>query len=141
MLNYCVPLDGVTDISKYLGGVGWLQEYFADLFVCWPLVLGMLGISLFVSIVYSVLIRFFAGFVIWTMIITLILVSLAVGLVTAMISSVGFLQTLFNYDRLPAAMQDRTYQIIASVIGFTIFVVTVLIVCCMRRQIRICKSC
>jgi len=41
---------------------------------------------------------------------------------------------------LPEPFKDRTYQIVVSALSFTLLTVSLFIVCCLRRQIKICKS-
>jgi uncharacterized membrane protein YagU involved in acid resistance len=72
----------VTDILS----VGVLQSYFADLYVAWKLILAMVGVSLVISLFYSVLIRYFAGCMVWTMILLLLTLLLVIGVGTAMLS-------------------------------------------------------
>lgn len=120
----------VTDILS----VGVLQKYFSDLYVSWPLILGMIGISLFVSLFYSVLIRYFAGCMVWTMILILLTLLLVIGASTAMLSQdVQFIKDLINYDSLPEPFKDNTYLKVIAGICLSLFAIGFLIVCCMRR--------
>jgi hypothetical protein len=119
--------------------VGVLQKYFSDLNVAWPLVLAMLAVSLFISIFYSVLIRYFAGCMVWSMIIFLMLLLLCIGLVTALMPEVQFIQDIFDYNSLPDTLKDRTFQIVISSLTLTSFAVGLLLICCMKRQIIICN--
>lgn len=137
IVTYCLPLNEtqiiVDKIVSEVLSVGVLQKYFSDLYVSWKLILAMVGVSLVVSILYSFLIRNFAGCMVWTMIFLLMLISLVVGLVTLLLPSSEFLQNILNYDSLPDTFKDRTYQIVVGVVNITIFLVGFLICCCMRR--------
>ena len=115
-----------------------LQSYFADVYMAWPLILGMVGVSIAVSLFYSILIRYFAGCMVWTMIFALMVLLLGIGLVTALLPSVKFLQDIFKYDELPDTLKDRNFQIAVSVITLFMFTIGIIIVCCMKRQIAIC---
>jgi uncharacterized protein YqgC (DUF456 family) len=77
---------------------------------------------------------------VWLMIIVLLVLNLAIGLVTALLPSVQFLQDIFRYDSLPDTLKDRNFQIGCSVLTLFLFTVGILIVCCMKRQIKICKK-
>ena len=101
----------------------------------------MIPVAFVISILYSFLIRYFAGCMVWLMILVLLVLLLAIGLVTALLPSVQFLQDIFHYDSLPDTLKDRNYQIACSVLTLFLFTVGMLIVCCMKRQIKICKSC
>jgi uncharacterized membrane protein YagU involved in acid resistance len=137
IVTYCLPLNEtqiiVDQIVSEVLSVGVLQKYFADLYVSWKLILAMVGVSLVVSILYSLLIRAFAGVMVWIMILFLMLISLVVGLVTLFLPSSPLLQNILNYDNLPDTFKDRTYQIVVGIVNITIFLVTFLICCCMRR--------
>lgn len=143
LATYCFPNDTsqkildkvVTDILN----IAPLQSYFSDLAVGWPLVCWMILVSFGISLIYSILIRYFAGCMVWTMIIVLLILLLGIGLVEALIPSTQFLIDLFDYDSLPDTLKDRNFQIAVSVITLFMFTIGVLIVCCMRRQITICK--
>lgn len=100
----------------------------------------MVGVSLVVSIVYSVLIRYFAGCMVWTMIILLLTLLLVIGVSTALLSqNVQFIMDLINYNSLPESFKDKTYETVVACITLTTFAIGFLIVCCMRKEIKICK--
>lgn len=102
LATYCFPVDQgqkvvdqfVTDILN----IAPLQGYFADVYVAWPLILSMIGVSFVVSIFYSVLIRYFAACMVWTMIFVLMLLLFAIGVVSALLPTTDFLKNLFHYD-------------------------------------------
>ena len=98
----------------------------------------MVGVCFFVSILYSVLIRYFAGFMVWSMIFILMILLLLIGSVAALLPTTQFLKDLFSYDDLPETLKDRDYQIAISAICFVIFGIGFLLICCMKRQISIC---
>jgi hypothetical protein len=126
----------VTDILN----IGVLQQYFSDVYESWQLILAMVGVSLVVCILYSVLIRYFAGCMVWTMVILLLVLLLAIGVSTALLSQdVQFIKDLINYDSLPDSFKDKTYETVVACITLTTFAIGFLIVCCMRKEIRICK--
>lgn len=142
LVTYCMPLDQAQEIVGKLVtdilSVAPLQSYFSDVYMAWPLLLGMIGIALVVSIIYSVLIRYFAGCMVWTMIFVLMILLLGIGVVTALLPTSDFLKGIFHYDDLPETLRDRNFQIAVSVITFTLFGIGMLIICCMKRQIAIC---
>lgn len=146
LATYCAPQDSkltlITDAGERLIAdilsIGPLQIYFSDVYVGWRLLCWMILVSFAVSLLYSVLIRYFAGCMVWTMLLLLLVLLLAIGLVTALLPSVQFLQDLLNYGSLPETLRDRNFQIACSVITLFLFTVGMLVVCCMRRQIRIC---
>lgn len=106
IVTYCFPLDQTIQAGQQLVtqilSVGVLQTYLSDLYVAWKLILAMVGVSLAVSIIYSVLIRYFAGFMVWLMILLLLTLLLVLGVGTAMLSQdVEAIKQLINYDNLP----------------------------------------
>jgi len=119
--------------------IGPLQTYFSDVYVGWELLCWMIPVSLVISVLYSGLIRYFAGCMVWLMIFVLLVLLLAIGLVTALLPSVQFLKDIFHYDSLPDTLRDRSFQIACSVITLFMFTIGILIVCCMKRQIKVCK--
>lgn len=90
IVTYCLPVDQTIHAGQQLVtdilAVGVLQSYFADLYVAWKLILAMVGVSLVISLFYSVLIRYFAGCMVWTMILLLLTLLLVIGVGTAMLS-------------------------------------------------------
>ena len=102
LATYCMPLDQAKEILgeavTHILSVAPLQAYFADVYMAWPLILGMVGVSIAVSLFYSILIRYFAGCMVWTMIFVLLVLLLCIGLVTALLPSVQLLQDIFKYD-------------------------------------------
>ena len=142
LVTYCMPLDQaeevvgelITNIIK----VAPLQEYFSDVYMAWELVLAMVGVSIAISVFYSLLIRYFAGCMVWAMIFLLLTLLLAIGIITALMPSTQFLKDIFHYDDLPEPLQDRTYQIVVSIMTLSMFAIGMLIICCMKRQIAIC---
>lgn len=138
VLTYCLPVDQTKNIAGHLISnilnVGVLQSYFSDVYVSWPLIVGMIGVSLIVSIFYSVLIRYFAGCMVWTMIVLLLTLLLVLGVSTAMLSQdVQFIKDLVKYDNLPEPLKDRTYLQVIAGLCLSLFGIGFLIVCCMRR--------
>ena len=146
-MTYCVPENGTLSLFTDAGeklvmdilSVGPLQAYFADVYVGWRLLCWMILVAFGVSLIYSVLIRYFAGCMVWTMILILLILLLGIGLVTALLPSIQFLQDLFHYDTLPQTLKDRNFQIVVSIISLFLFTVGFLIVCCLKRQIKICE--
>lgn len=138
IVTYCLPLDAavqaggklVTDILS----IGVLQEYFSDIYVAWNLIIQMVGVSLVVSIFYSVLIRFFAGFMVWTMIILLLVLLFVLGVGTLLLSQDNqAIKDLINYDNLPEPFKDKTYELVVGCLCSSMFAIGFLVVCCMRR--------
>jgi len=125
----------VTDILN----IAPLQSYFSDVYMAWPLLLAMVGVSVVVGVIYSVLIRYFASCMVWTMILMLMILLLAIGAVTALLPTTQFLKDIFHYDDLPETLQDRKFQIAVSIITLSLFLIGFLLICCMKRQIAICK--
>lgn len=121
--------------------MGVLQGYFSDVYVGWPLILAAVGVSLVVSIIYSVLIRSFAGCMVWTMIFVLMILQLILGLSCAFMEDLKVLRDLLNYDDLPEPMKDPTYQKILAGVCLLAFSICFLAVCCLRKQIRVGKIC
>ena len=78
-----------------------LQSYFSDVYMAWELLLAMVGVAFVVSLLYSVLIRYFAGCMVWTMIFLLMILLLVIGAVSALMPHTQFLKDLFKYDDLP----------------------------------------
>jgi hypothetical protein len=93
----------------------------------------MFGVAFLVSILYSLLMRCFAGCFIWTIIIVFILFSLVIGVSILILPEVEFLQKIVDYDSLPSNLKDRDYQIGAGTLCLIIAFLTLLIVCCMKR--------
>lgn len=100
-----MPLDRAEEIVGNLVtdilNVAPLQSYFSDVYMAWPLLLAMIGVSVFVAVLYSVLIRFFAGCMVWTMIFMLMILLLLISATTAFLPESEFLRNLFKYDDLP----------------------------------------
>lgn len=108
--------------------------------MAWQLILAMVGVSLVVSIFYSVLIRFFAGCMVWTMILLLLTLLLVIGLGTVMIANdVQAVKDIIHYDNLPEAFKDPTFEKVVGGLCLSLFIIGFLIVCCMRKEIRICN--
>ena len=124
----------VTDILN----IAPLQSYFSDVYMAWPLLLAMVGVSVFVGVVYSILIRYFAGCMVWCMIFMLMVLLLAIGAITALLPTTQFLKDIFHYDDLPETLKDRGFQIAVSIITLSLFMIGFLLICCMKRQIAIC---
>jgi uncharacterized membrane protein YagU involved in acid resistance len=106
VVTYCLPVDQAIQVGQRLVteilSVGVLQTYFSDLYVSWHLILAMVGVSLIVCILYSVLIRYFAGCMVWTMIFLLLALLLVLGVGTLMLSQdVAAIKNIINYDSLP----------------------------------------
>lgn len=118
--------------------IGTLQEYFSDLKDGWPL-LGLCVIFAFaVSIIFTLFIRFFAGCFVWFTIICFWLLMVSIGTGAYLIDTLQFLQDLVHYKDLPDNLKDRQYQIACAIICWVLSVVELLIVCCFRKQIRVC---
>lgn len=115
-----------------------LQSYFSDVYMAWELLLAMVGVAFAISLLYSVLIRYFAGCMVWTMIFILMALLLLIGAVSALLPHTQFLKDLFKYDELPETLKDRDFQIAVSIICFVVFGIGFLLICCMKRQIAIC---
>jgi uncharacterized membrane protein YagU involved in acid resistance len=114
VVTYCLPVDQAIQVGQRLVteilSVGVLQTYFSDLYVSWHLILAMVGVSLIVCILYSVLIRYFAGCMVWTMIFLLLALLLVLGVGTLMLSQdVAAIKNIINYDSLPEPFKDPTY--------------------------------
>lgn len=138
IVTYCLPTDQAIAIGQQLVtdilSVGVLQAYFSDLYVSWPLILSMIGVSLIVSLFYSVLIRYFAGCMVWTMILLLLTLLLVLGVGTLLISQdVQAFKDIINYDNLPEPLKDQTYLKVITGLCLSLFGIGFLIVCCMRR--------
>lgn len=138
LVTYCFPQDTTIKVANELVegilSIGVLQKYFSDLSVAWKLILAMVGVSLVISIFYSVLIRYFAGCMVWTMILLLLTLLLAVGLATVMIANdVQAVKDLINYDSLPEPFKDTVYQKAVGGLCLSLFIIGFLIVCCMKR--------
>lgn len=79
LATYCMPEDSslslVTDAGeKFVAEIlriGPLQEYFSDVYVGWKLLCWMILVAFVVSLLYSVLVRYFAGCMVWTMLLLL----------------------------------------------------------------------
>ena len=65
------------------------------------LVLAIIGVALVISILYTLLMRWFAGCFLWTFIVVFITVLALVGIASLTMSQVDFLKKLLNYDDLP----------------------------------------
>ena len=137
-----MPLDHATMVVDQLVtdiiNVAPLQSYFSDVYMAWELLLAMVGVAFAVSLLYSVLIRYFAGCMVWTMIFVLMILLLLIGAVSALLPHTQFLKDLFKYDDLPETLKDRGFQVAVSIISFVIFGIGFLLICCMKRQIAIC---
>ena len=100
-----MPLDHATMVLDTLVtdiiNVAPLQSYFSDVYMAWELLLAMVGVSFVISILYSILIRYFAGCMVWTMIFVLMILLLLIGGVSALLPHTQFLKDLFKYDDLP----------------------------------------
>ena len=119
--------------------ISLLQEYFSDLKEGYPLIIAVFAASFVISLLFMVFIRFCAGCFVWSFILLFIILQLLVGTFFFLINEVKFLQDLFNYNDFPDNLKDRTYQLVIAGVCWAISVITVLVVCCMRKQIRICK--
>lgn len=144
IVTYCLPLDAAVKAGDKLVteilSIGVLQEYFSDIYVAWNLIIQMAGIALVVSIFYSVLIRFFAGCMVWTMIILLLILLFVLGVSTILLSQDNqTIKDIIHYDNLPEPFKDKTYELVVGCICSTFFAIGFLIVCCMRREIKVCN--
>lgn len=115
-----------------------LQKYFSDLKEGWPLLGVCVGLAFLVSILFTLFIRFFAGCFVWFTIICFWLLMVGLGTAAYLIDSVQFLQDLVHYRDLPDNLKDRQYQLACAIICWTLSVIEVLVVCCFRKQIRVC---
>jgi hypothetical protein len=142
LVTYCMPEDLAQEVVGKLVtdilSIAPLQGYFSDVYMAWPLLLSMIGIALLVSVIYSILIRYFAGCMVWTMIFILMVLLLGIGVITALLPESDFLKNLFHYNELPDTLKDRGFQVAVSIITFLFFGIGMLILCCMKRQIAIC---
>ncbi len=66
--------------------VSVLQEYFSDLRDARYLVLAIIGVSFVISIIYTLLMRWFAGCFLWTFIVLFIVLSAVIGIITLLMS-------------------------------------------------------
>ena len=144
IVTYCLPLDAAVQaggkVVTEILSIGVLQEYFSDIYVAWKLTLTMVAVSLAVSILYSVLIRYFAGCMVWVMIILLLVLLFVLGVGTLLLSQDNqAIKDLINYDSLPEPFKDKTYELVVGCLCSGMFVIGFLIVCCMRREIKVCK--
>jgi hypothetical protein len=139
IITYCFALNKTQEVAgrviDEVLSIDVLQEYFADIYVSWQLILAMVGVSLFVSILYSVLIRSFAGCMVYTMFILLMVLSLVLGLGLALlpVDQMKFIRDLLKYDSLPDVFKDRTYQTVLTVLNFGVFLISFCLFCCMRK--------
>ena len=143
-MNYCLPINQTitigTKLIKDILSADLLQDYFSDLYVAWKLVLAMAGVCLGVCIIYSLLMRYFAGFMVWLMIVLLLILMLVLGISTALLSQdVQFIKDLISYDTLPEPFKDKTYATVVSCICLCSFTIGLLVVCCMQKEIKVCK--
>ena len=99
----------------------------------------MFGVALVIGLGYSLLMRWFAGCFLWAFILLFIAVLVIVGAVSLLMPDVQFLRELLNYDSLPNNLKNRDYQIACGCLCLGSALIITLVVCCMRRQIRICN--
>lgn len=116
-----------------------LQEYFSDINEGQLLIMAIFGISIVVSLFFMVFIRYCAGCFVWTFIFLFIALQILISLFFFLINEVKFLQDLFHYDEFPTNLKDRDYQLVIAGVCCAIAAITVLVVCCMKKQILICK--
>lgn len=109
IVSLCYPNEDTIfdqfDFDKFMD-VSLLQEYFSDLNEGWPLILGSVGVSLVLSIIFTIFIRFCAGCFVWTTILVFMLVILSVGTIAFFINDVEFLQEIFHYNDFPDNLKD-----------------------------------
>lgn len=139
IVHLCYPKDIIEDFDfDVFMDVSVIQEYFSDLREGWPLILGMFGIALILSLLFSVFVRFCAGCFVWTFIVLFELLQICIGGVFFFIPDVTFLQDLLHYQDFPENLKDRDYQMGIAITCWAIALITFLIICCMLKQIRIC---
>jgi MFS-type transporter involved in bile tolerance (Atg22 family) len=93
----------------------------------------MFGVAFVISVLYTILMRWFAGCFLWTFIILFMAILVIIGFVTLTIPYISFLQNLLNYDSLPTNLKNRGYQIGCGVLSLGSALITIIIVSCMRR--------
>lgn len=104
------------------------------------MILGIVGVSLLLSLFFTVFIRCFAGCFVWSMILLLMLLLLAVGFIAFFIGDVSFLQEIFHYNDFPENLKDTQYQKIVGIVCWVLFLIVFLVVCCSRTEIQRCND-
>lgn len=93
MVNLCLPDPSAKiDFTFDNYNISVLQEYFSDLRDARYLVFAIIGVSLVISIIYTYLMRWFAGCFLWTFIVLFIVVLAVVGIGALTMSSVPFIK-------------------------------------------------
>ena len=74
----CLPDDMSEEFNEYLQGTS-MMSYGSDIVRCWYMVLAVLGISVGISLVYLLLMRYFIGCIVWLVIAALIVLCVLFG--------------------------------------------------------------
>jgi amino acid transporter len=116
-----------------------LTKHFHDLKVTWPIILGCVGISIVLSLVLSVLIRYCAGCMVWSIIILLYLVLGFAGTFCFLLRNTDWVQELVSYQTFPGELKDDDLLLGIAITCWTFLGILLLLTCCFYTQIRISK--
>lgn len=76
---------------------------------------------------------------VWTMILLLLALLFILGVSTLLLSEDNqAIKDIINYDSLPEPFKDKTYERVVGIICCSSFAIGFLIVCCFRKEIKIC---
>ena len=115
-----------------------LQEYFADIKDGWPLIAGSALVALVISITFSIFLNYCAGCFVWVTIVCCWVFLGCLGTAAFLVDRVEFIQKILNYNTLPDNMKNRDYQLACAYICWSLCALSLLIICCTLKQIRIC---